>query len=129
MTRRALTAYVFAAILASCAHAGLETAIDDRLYFGRAIPSGGTVSDAEWSTFLSDVVTPAFPEGFSVWRTQGQWRDQAGTIWREDGFVLEVNHPDDPKFDTLIRAVADAYKKRFKQDSVLHVRHHVEMHF
>jgi uncharacterized protein DUF3574 len=128
-TRRAFAAFAVVAILTSCAHAALETSIDDRLYFGRTIPSGGTVTEADWSAFLKEVVTPEFPEGFSVWRSQGQWRDPSGTIWREDGFILEVTHPDDPKFDASIRTVIDTYKKRFKQDSVLQLRERVEAHF
>src|SRR5262249_4797549 len=37
--------------------------VADRLYFGRAIPGGGSVSDAAWTKFLEEVVTPRFPEG------------------------------------------------------------------
>ena len=129
ITRRAWAAYALVAILSSCAHATLETSIDDRLYFGRTIPSGGVVTEADWNGFLAEVVTPAFPQGFTVWRTQGQWRDQTGAIEREEGFVIEVTHPDDPKADAAIRAIADAYKKRFKQESVLHIRDRVEAHF
>ena len=129
MTRRAFAAYAFVAIFAACAHAALETSIDDRLYFGRSIPSGGTVSDADWNAFLAEVVTPAFPQGFTTWRTQGQWRDQSGAIEHEDGFVIEITHPDDPKLDASIRAIADAYKKRFRQEAVLHIRERVEAHF
>lgn len=127
--RRLFAAYALAAILASCAHAGRETNIDDRLYFGRTIPTGGTVSDADWSKFLEEVVTPALPEGFTVWRTQGQWRGRTGTIDHEDGFVLEVTHADDARYDAAIRAVIDAYKRRFAQESVLHIRDRVEAHF
>src|SRR5262245_20410541 len=36
------------------------------LYFGRSIPGGGQVSDNEWEKFLADVVTPRFPDGFTI---------------------------------------------------------------
>jgi hypothetical protein len=127
LTRRAFAAYAFVAILSSCATVG--TSIDDRLYFGRNIPGGGAVTDADWNAFLAEVVTPAFPQGFTTWRTQGQWRNQSGTIEREDGFVIQVTHPDDPKADAAIRAIADAYKTRFKQEAVMHIRDRVESRF
>ena len=37
--------------------------VADRLFFGRAIPGGGLVSEAEWTAFLAEVVTPASPTG------------------------------------------------------------------
>src|SRR4051812_24467304 len=69
--------------------------IMDRLYFGRNIPRGGEVSDADWAGFLADVVTPRFPSGFTVLRSEGQWRGQSGVIVREAGFILEMTHADD----------------------------------
>jgi hypothetical protein len=130
MIRRASATFALVAVLTSCAHAGLETSIDDRLYFGRSIPgSEATVTDADWKTFLAEVVTPEFPQGFTVWRTEGQWRNQDGSISREDGFALEVTHADDPKADASIHAIIDAYKKRFRQEAVFHLRDRVEAHF
>jgi hypothetical protein len=129
LTRRAFVALAFAAVLSSCTHAPLGTSILDQLYFGRGIPGGGEVTPADWAAFLAEVVTPVFPQGFAVVRTEGQWRYQTGEIVREDGFALSVVHPPDPKADAAIRAIIDAYKRRFHQESVLHLRQHVEAHF
>lgn len=52
------------------------TMVADRLFLGRQIPGGGMVSDADWTAFLAEVVTPRFPEGLTVWRAEGQWLDE-----------------------------------------------------
>ena len=102
--------------------AGAVAVVSDRLFFGRNIPSGGTVSDSAWAVFLADVVTPRFPSGFTVWRTEGQWRDADGTIAREPGFVLEVDHPDGQPPDSTFANIAQEYCRRFRQEAVLRVR-------
>src|SRR5262249_33834929 len=43
----------------ACA-AGEQRGVSELLYFGTATPTG-VVSDAEWSAFLGNVVTPRFP--------------------------------------------------------------------
>src|SRR5437016_3726037 len=48
------------------------------LYFGRSIPGGGEVSAAEWQRFLADVVTPRFPNGFTIVDAAGQYREKKG---------------------------------------------------
>src|SRR5262245_39608610 len=52
------------------------------LYFGMNKPGGGEVTDEEWSNFLSEEVTPKFPDGFTVVEGYGQWRDKEGKIVR-----------------------------------------------
>jgi hypothetical protein len=97
----------------------VQQVVDDRLYFGRNIPAGGFVSDADWENFLRTVVTPSFPQGFTVFQGNGQWLDQRGTIAKEQGFMLEVHHAPSAHADSLIAAIALEYKKRFRQDAVL----------
>lgn len=106
-----------------------QTQISDRLYFGRSIPGGEVVSESDWETFLSEVVTPRFPAGLSVLRAQGQWRDANFTIQREDSFILELLHPDDAKSEQSLREIMTAYKIRFKQEAVLRVRDPVRVQF
>jgi hypothetical protein len=96
--------------------------LSDRLYLGRAISGGGTVSEEQWSEFLRDVITPRFPEGLTYWRAKGQWRDGLGTILSEETFVLELIHREDEGADRAIEEIIDAYKTRFRQQSVLRVR-------
>ena len=94
----------------------------DRLFFGRNIPTGGTVSDSAWSVFLAEVVTPRLPAGFTTWQTAGQWRGADGVIAREAGFVLEVEHAQGQPPDSVFAAIATEYCVRFHQEAVLRVR-------
>lgn len=105
----------------SPAPAAGETWVTDRLYFGRAIPGGGSVSDEAWNTFLRDVVTPRFPAGLTVWRADGQWREESGNIVREPSFVMELFHPGDARADAAVREIVAEYRRRFGQDAVLRV--------
>lgn len=107
---------------------GANTTLD-RLYFGRDIPAGGQVSEAQWAAFLAEVITPRFPAGLTVWRSEGQWRDKAGKIWREPGFVLELLDPGDAASDRAVAEIIAEYKRRFAQDSVLLMRSRVDAQF
>ncbi len=98
------------------------TVVADRMFFGRNIPGGGTVSDSAWNVFLAQVVTPRFPDGFTMLRSTGQWRGADGAIDREAGFVLEVHHPRGLPPDSVFAAVGAEYCRRFRQEAVLHVR-------
>jgi hypothetical protein len=87
--------------------------LDIELLLGR-----GKASDARWREFLAREVTPRFPDGLTVYETTGQWRDPATqTITREKSRVLRIIVPADTAQDKIV-AVADAYKKQFRQKSV-----------
>ena len=107
----------------------LRSYVQEELYFGRNIPGGGTVSESDVERFLAEVVTPRFPSGFSVIRSQGQWRGKTGVIEKEDGFVLSVLHEGDAASDKAIREIMSEYKTRFKQEVVLRVRNPVRAVF
>lgn len=111
--------------LAGCA----STQVGDRLYFGRAIPGDSTVSEAEWTTFLQDVVTPRFPEGLTIWRAQGQWQGGNGSVVREDVFVLEIFHDGDARSKAALQLIAEEYKRRFRQEAVLRITTPARMQF
>ncbi len=111
------------------ASASFQTLISDRLYFGRSIPGGGVVSEADWDKFLSEVITPRFPAGLSVWRAQGQWRDKNSIIQREESFILDLLHPDDATSERSVREIMTDYKVRFRQEAVLRVRDSVGVQF
>lgn len=103
--------------------------VADRLFFGRSVPGGDTVSEEAWRAFLAEVVTPRFPGGLTVWRAEGQWRDAQGAIVREATFVVEVFHPQDAQADAALREIAAEYKRCFRQESVLMVRIPAEVDF
>ena len=107
--------------IARC-EAGDSTIVRDVLYFGRNRPTGGTVTDAEWQTFLNEVVTPRFPAGLTVITATGQWRGESGSIEREQAEVMTLFHPGDPAARRAIEEVMGEYKRRFQQEAVLRER-------
>jgi hypothetical protein len=114
---------------AGAAPAASRTSVVDRLYLGRSIPGGGTVSDADWDAFLREVVTPRFPAGLTAWRAEGQWRDASGSIVREHSFVLELIHAGGPQAEAAVGEIAAEYRRRFRQEAVLRVRDRVEVRY
>ena len=98
---------------------GFERYAEYRMFFGRSRPGGGTVSDEEWSGFLTAEVTPRFPDGLTVLDAAGQWRDGRGAIGREGAKLLIVLA--EPGADAVRRTaeIAEAYKRAFDQQSVL----------
>ena len=92
------------------------------LFFGMAIPGGGKVSDGDWRSFLDTEVTPRFPDGLSVIEAAGQWKDaETGTVIRESSRALLIWTENSAGASAEIDAIRDAYKTRFKQDSVMRV--------
>ncbi len=99
--------------------AGTEQFTEYRLYFGRNLGNVEIVSDAAWSAFLSDEITPRFGDGLTVVDAAGQWRDKAGVIVREKSkLVVVLTGAEDSglqRTDEIVRA----YKEAFAQEAVL----------
>jgi len=93
------------------------------LYMGMSIPGGAMVRDSDWEKFLSDFVTPLFPDGFSVLAGRGQYREATGTIAKEPSHVLVFLYHRAKRKDAgpKIESIRNEYKKRFAQESVLRV--------
>jgi hypothetical protein len=89
------------------------------LFFGRSIGGRRPLTEAEWAAFAADTITPNFPDGFTVFDGEGQWRDpKTGRIGRERTKILLVAARRDPSLAGRLGAVIDAYKIRFGQQSV-----------
>ena len=124
--RRILLAVVIAAAFAAEAAAaaprcpaGLRPATTAEVFFGQDIAGGGEVSDADWRGFLSAEVSPRFPDGLTVADVYGQWRGPKGSFVREPSkalFIVLGHRGDDQRRLALVR---DAYKRQFRQNSVL----------
>jgi len=116
-------AIVSTVAIAACAQtnrpAGLKAAHVERLYFGRNIGDTAIVSDSAWNGFVRTVLTPAFPEGATVWDAAGQWRAPNGNLVRERSFVVELVHLVTPDVEERVQRVMADYKTRFAQQSVL----------
>lgn len=93
------------------------------LYFGRSKADGTIVSEEEWRAFLADIVTPRFPEGFTVLRGFGQYREAGGRIISEPSEVLIVLYSSRSKKKSRakLEEIRAAYIKKFDQESVLRV--------
>lgn len=109
-----------AAINPACP-AGTQPALVAQLLMGRDIPGGGQVSDSDWRAFLDEEATPRFPDGLTVADAAGQWKDSdTGATVREPSKILTLVITDPDRTEPLKRlgAVAEAYKARFRQQSV-----------
>jgi hypothetical protein len=131
--RRLIEAAVVAVSLGACAQPGapavctapLKSAREIDLYFGRDKQGGGEVSEAEWVSFLSDTVTPRFPDGLSVLNVEGQARESSGRIVRERTKLLVVIVFDAPAHQGRVREIVQAYNGRFGQHGVFWSEHPV----
>jgi hypothetical protein len=89
------------------------------LFFGRKIKGRAPLTEAEWSRFAADTVTPNFPDGFTVFDGNGQWHNpQTDQIARDPTKILLVAAKRAPDLAGRLQAVIDAYKARFHQQSV-----------
>jgi hypothetical protein len=91
------------------------------MLFGTARPNGPPISDAEWMSFVDSEVTPRFPDGLTVLRGPGQWRDRDGAVTREQSHSLVVWHEPTGRHEADIEAIRSAYRSRFDQESVMRV--------
>jgi hypothetical protein len=116
-------------LLAGCAAepiacpVGASPATIAEAYFGRNVKSRAPVTDAEWARFMTEVVTPAFPDGLTVLDGKGQWRNADQRISREDSKVLLLVLPgqDQAAASARLAPVTADWKARFAQESVLTV--------
>ncbi len=89
------------------------------LFFGRGTKGRAPLSEAEWAGFAAQIITPNFPDGFTLFDGEGQWRNpQTGHIARDPTKILLVAAKRTPDLPRRLSAVIDAYKTRFHQQSV-----------
>jgi hypothetical protein len=104
-----------------------QPSLSAQLYFGRdrdgeeaPKPGGNTpIPDAEWRQFLEDVVTPRFPDGFTVIDSYGQWRNpQTGIVTHQRSAVLTIVAADTPQTLAKLDEISDAWKRKTHHLSV-----------
>ncbi|HEX4185917.1 MAG TPA: DUF3574 domain-containing protein [Stellaceae bacterium] len=89
------------------------------LFFGRNIKGRQPLTDAEWANFATQAIAPNFPEGFTSFDGEGQWRNpQTGQIAGGRTKILLVAAKPEPDLPQRLSAVIDAYKAQFHQQSV-----------
>ncbi len=97
-----------------------QSMVTAEMYFGRKIGDHVGVSDAAFASFTAREITPRFPQGLTVVDGSGQWRDtDNGRVLREPSKVVLVTFTDSPEARANLGAIAEAYKQKFRQQSVL----------
>ena len=124
---RALAILVLAPALAGTADAqlvecrgGQKPTQVAELMFGRNIGARFAVSESQWGRFVDREIMSRFPEGLTVYDAGGQWRDRASNkILRERSKVVQIVLPGHDEDVARLNEIAEAYKARFKQHSVI----------
>ena len=106
-------------------HAPAQPMLAIELMFGRSIEGRVVVPDRAWASFLAREVTPRFPEGLSVVDAAGQYKAQGGQVLHEPSKLVVVIAPDRPETHDHIEAIKAAYKKEFRQQTVVAVTREV----
>ena len=89
------------------------------LMFGRAVGSRLAVGEGAWSRFVEREITPRFPDGFTVFDAYGQWRNPTSKrIVGQPSKIVRIVLPGHPEDVARLNEIAEAYKVRFKQQSV-----------
>jgi hypothetical protein len=90
------------------------------LYFGRDIPGGAEVSDAEFQAFVDEVIAPLVP-GLTLFDARGQVKDADGDINKEKSNVVTLILENTSENATIVNQVLAAYNERFKGAGTLQV--------
>lgn len=82
---------------------------------------GTFVNEDEWDKFLSEEITPRFPQGFTSLQAIGQYQMASGVIVKENSRVIILLYPFNKRkiISRKIEQIRNIYKKRFLQESVL----------
>src|SRR5262249_41747345 len=90
------------------------------LMFGRNIGARIGVSEDGFSRFVDREIMSRFPNGLTVFNAAGQWRNEAGNkIVREPSKVVQIVLPGQVDDVARLNEIVEAYKRRFKQQSVV----------
>jgi hypothetical protein len=93
--------------------------IETDLFFGRNISGGGVVSQEQFQAFVDNVITPRFPDGLTIFDTDGQFKDSTGAIVQEPSKVVRLLLEDTTANETAIDEIVASYIEQFNQQSVL----------
>lgn len=104
---------------ADCLLVSQKPMVVAELFFGRETEGRSDVSEADWASFVDSVVAKQFPDGFTIMNGKGAWHDR----WRDEtryepSKVLVVAAPPSANLGAELQAVVDAYRRRFRQQSV-----------
>ncbi|MGV0759198.1 DUF3574 domain-containing protein [Tistrella mobilis] len=105
--------------------AGDTAMVQATLFFGLDRPGGAPqITPSEFDRFVDEVVSPTFPDGFTIQQAEGGWRDtETGATIREPSRTILILAP---AADAAARAdlrtrldrVRSAYIRAFDQQAV-----------
>ncbi len=127
-------AVVAAGLLAVASQGGKPAATGpawtrSEIFFGRNVPGGGLVSEAQFNEFLKDTVTRFFPLGMTVYDAYGQMKDPAGAIVRQDTRVVLLVHPAGGPEEKALQEIITVYRSRFGKPQVMALQTRTEPRF
>ncbi|MBN1103131.1 MAG: DUF3574 domain-containing protein, partial [Deltaproteobacteria bacterium] len=97
--------------------------------FGLSADAGRTrISDQQWQQFRDEEIVKRFPDGFTVYPANGYWRSGVKT-YSEPSRVLMVVAPETEETEKKLKAIAEAYARRFRQKAVLQMKSAVKVYF
>jgi Protein of unknown function (DUF3574) len=89
------------------------------LLFGRNVGKHLGVTESAWGRFVDREIVTRFPDGLTVYDASGRWRDRTSNrVVREPSKIVHIVLPGDPEDVARLNEIVEAYKARFKQQSV-----------
>ena len=89
------------------------------MFFGLSFPEGGSLTESDWKNFTASHITPRFPDGLTVYDANGQWLNASGALSKEGTKIVVLITDNSREKFLLVDEIREAYKKRFRQESVL----------
>ena len=97
--------------------------------FGMSADAGKTrISDQQWRQFRDQEIAGRFCDGFTVYHADGYSRSGSQT-YSEPAEILMVVAPDSRDTQDKLDAIARAYARTFRQESVLQIKSPAEVIF
>lgn len=103
-----------------------QAGIEIVMAFGFEKP-GAHVTAEEFNLFVNEAIVPRFP-GITIVQAEGRWPRGMEVVSEESRLVTIIGQ-DGPDLTAELRIIAEAYKARFSQESVLVMRKPVEFSF
>jgi len=94
--------------------------LETKMFMGLSRSGSGAVSKHDWDKFVAENFVSRFPNGFTIVETTGYWRDKntKATVY-ENGKLIVILHEATPGKEMMINEIAETYRSRFDQQSVL----------
>lgn len=94
--------------------------LETKLFMGLSKSGGAAVSRHEWDEFVTDNFVASFPQGFTIIETTGYWQHENTKVTvYENGKQVVILHEATPGNEAAINEIAEQYRSRFDQQSVL----------